>query len=528
MDRMLNKNQFKNLIWIIPAIIAFLMALIPTLKYQWPLSWDIIYHVQYAQIYAKYGLVLTDPLLNAPVGQKIGYPPLFHLLLAFLGVISKVDFFQIARSLQPFLAMFIVLSVTYVARKLYGTIAGISAGFLLLSSLLFSRIILPLPENLALIFLPLSVYFYYYSLKEKSLKYGIFAGLLFTIIIFTHEAATLSLFLIITAFSLVELIFYRDIHVFKDYGAFLLLPISLLIIGVVALLISSPNIVYGILNSGLTASTGFITSISNNQPLSIVTYFGYLGFLVLLFALVGAIVAFKKRNKHDILIFTWIIAMFFLSNAYWFGVIVITYRVLIYLLLPLSILGGFGLNQVYLKLKNYKNFSSKNFRISFLISVFALATFSGILTVENPKIAIFGAETQYGTIQIAPPSPSDIDLARWFNEYGDKNKSILTNNLFTGTFLVAETGMPLHYGFEDFNKNIPESAFKSGGIGYIVLDKRLTFNSTNGTLYIKQVNDDFYPLVYFSEDIPSHINEILPNFIKVVYQNNDYIVCQVQ
>ena len=77
--------------------------------------------------------------------------------------------------------------------------------------------------------------------------------------------------------------------------------------------------------------------------------------------------------------------MFFLSNAYWFGVNVITYRVLIYLLLPLSILGGFGLNQVYLKLKNYKNFSSKNFRISFLISVFALATFSGILTVETQK-----------------------------------------------------------------------------------------------------------------------------------------------
>ena len=145
---MLNKNHLKKLIWIMPAIIVFLIALIPTLKYQWPLSWDIIYHIQYAQIYAKYGLVLTDPLLNAPVGQNM-LSPLLHLLLAFLGVISKVDFFQIARAMQPFLAMFIVLSVTYVARKLYGNIAGISAGFLLISSLLLSRIILPLPENLA-------------------------------------------------------------------------------------------------------------------------------------------------------------------------------------------------------------------------------------------------------------------------------------------------------------------------------------------------------------------------------------------
>ncbi len=92
-------------VWIIPAIIAFLIALIPTLKFQWPLSWDIIIHVQYTMVYTKYGLILTDPLLNAPFGQKIGYPPLFHFLLAALGMISRVDYFQIARALQPILAM---------------------------------------------------------------------------------------------------------------------------------------------------------------------------------------------------------------------------------------------------------------------------------------------------------------------------------------------------------------------------------------------------------------------------------------
>lgn len=70
-------NSRKYLI-LIPAIAALIIALIPTLKYQWPLGWDIIYHVQYAQVYAHYGFTLINPLLNAPVGQKIGYPPLFH------------------------------------------------------------------------------------------------------------------------------------------------------------------------------------------------------------------------------------------------------------------------------------------------------------------------------------------------------------------------------------------------------------------------------------------------------------------
>lgn len=50
--------------------------------------------------------------------------------------------------------MSIVLSVSYVAYKLYGEIAGIGAGFLMLSSMMVERIIVALPENLALIFFP--------------------------------------------------------------------------------------------------------------------------------------------------------------------------------------------------------------------------------------------------------------------------------------------------------------------------------------------------------------------------------------
>ena len=125
--------------------------------------------------------------------------------------------------------MFVVLSVTYVGRKFYGTIAGISAGFLIIASLLLgNRLIYPLPENLALIFLPLAVYFYYYSLKEKSLKYATLAGSLFTLVLLIHQLAPVVLFAIITAFTIVELTLYRNIHGLKNYSAFLLPPILLL------------------------------------------------------------------------------------------------------------------------------------------------------------------------------------------------------------------------------------------------------------------------------------------------------------
>ena len=537
---MKNESQLKKLIWIIPAVSAFLIALIPTLIYQWPLSWDIIVHIQYAMVYAKHGLVLTDPLLNAPFGQKIGYPPLFHFLLVFLGLITKIDYFQIARALQPFLAMFIVLSISYVARKLYGTLAGVSTGFLILSSVLIGRILLPIPENLALIFLPLSVYFYYRSIQDKLSKYALLSGILFLIVVFTHQAATLILFSIITLITLVNLVIYREIQDLKNYGYFLFLPLLLIVAGIIGLLIWKPDILNTIFNQGITTATGLMTSASN-RPLNLKGYLD-IGYLVLIFAAIGIIFSlqnrdrpvvenqfrnyFKKPERKNIFIITWIILMFILSIAYWFGVNVISYRLLVYLLLPLSIMGGFGLSEIYRRLKDSDKPSMNKLAAILVIAVFIVSIASAVLTVENPGFNTFEVQNQYGKLEIAPPTASMVDLANWFDKNGDKNKSILTNNLFTGTYLATATGMPIHYGFEDFNKNISSSAFKDANIGYLVLDKRLSLNSTN-PLHLIIVKSEFYPLVYFSKPVKNSLRELLPDFIKVVYENQDYIVCKI-
>jgi hypothetical protein len=107
-----------------------------------------------------------------------------------------------------------------VAKKLYGTLAGVGAGFLILSSYLVSRIILPLPENLALIFLPLSVYLYYKSLENKNLKTAFFGGILFLIILLTHQGATLCLILSVIDITILELLVYRNINVLKNFTSF--------------------------------------------------------------------------------------------------------------------------------------------------------------------------------------------------------------------------------------------------------------------------------------------------------------------
>lgn len=525
----LENNKLKNLLWIIPALVAFIIALIPTLKYPWPLSWDVMFHVILASVYAQHGFVFTNPLINVPYGGSIGYPPLFHFLLAGMGGLFNADYFQAARLLQPFLAMLLVLTVSYVARRFYGTIAGLSAGFLMLSSILLgSRLIYPLPENLALIFLPLSVYFYYYSIKEKSFKYALLAGFLLIFTLLIHQVVPIILFLLITVFTLLELIAYRNVKVLKNYGAFLLLPLVALVLGVGILSALFPDTFSHFTSNIFMEIEQVIISSTNNQPLNLVSY-GKLGILTIAFGIIGAFFALKRREKKDVYILAWIILVLVLINANLFGVDILSFRLLAYLLIPLSILAGFGLSRAYQELEGYQRFSSLKFRNAFLASMFILATFCGVLTMDSPQIAYSGVSNQYGYIQTAPPTSSMVEMADWFQANGNRNKSVLTNNPFVGIFLTAETGMPLSgddYG-EFTNNNTLEKYFKEIGIGYVVIDKRLTFQSNNGTFYRVKYDGAIYPLFYYSGDIDSNLNETLPSFVTVVFQNQDFLVCQI-
>ena len=142
-------------------------------------------------------------MINPPSGAVELYPPLFSFVLVFLGSILKINYFLVARILQPFLAFFVVLSVSYVAKKFYGNIAGISAGFLVMSSYLFTRLVSPLPETMAIIFVPLIVYLYYQSVVTKKYKYALMASFLFLIVLLTHQSTTSLLFLVITSITIV-------------------------------------------------------------------------------------------------------------------------------------------------------------------------------------------------------------------------------------------------------------------------------------------------------------------------------------
>ena len=139
----------------------------------------------------------------------------------------------------------------------------------------------------------------------------------------------------------------------------------------------------------------------------------------------------------------------------------------------------------------------------------------------------FLAKTEFGSVQIAPPSPSEVDLSNWFNAHGDKNKSMMISNLYTGVFIATETKMPINYDFKNLNNATPRSYFDDNNVGYIVLDKRLVLPPENATLYEWEASSEMFPLFYYNNILYQNNSVIKPDFAMVVYENNDFIVCQI-
>lgn len=502
---------------------AFFIALIPTLTYQWPLTVDIFVHVRAAEVFGQYGLKFVDPLINPPAGSLIKYPPLFSLLIAFLGSILKINYFTVAKILQPILAFSAVLSVSYVAKKFYGDIAGISTGFLVMSSYLFTRLVSPLPETMAIIFVPLAIYLYYQSIVTKKYKYALLGSFLFLLVILTHQATTNLLFLVITSITIVLGILNRNKIYLVSYALFLSVPlISALIVSLVSLLLF-PQFAHKFLTYGLTLIK---TSVPYNDPISNFKYIIYLG-IVIIFMIIGSIVAVKRRETKDIFLIVWVVVIFIMSKSYLFGVNVYTIRLLIHLLLPLSILGGMGLSYLYLDFKKTE-FTSKRIRTMFLIAIFIISTLFAIVTVTESNFQVIPQYNKqpYGSSeliipQLAPPTISDDELAKWFKQYGDKKSVIVSNNYETNLFLVSTTDQPIastksstHVIRHDFNGT--ELAKKN--VGYFVFDKRLIFSNSNQ----KTIFNGF---IYYNRNY--NITSFLPANAQLLYENQYYMVFKI-
>lgn len=475
----------RAVLWLlVPAVLAFFIALIPTLKYQWPLSWDIYYHVHLAKLYLEQGFTFWDPLTYAPFGRPIFYPPLFHYIIAAFSAFSKMDPFQISRYLQPIFAFALVFSFTYVGGKLYNPRVGVLAGFFLFFTSVFHRAILPIPETLALILFPLAVYFYYNALNGKGFKYAILSGIISGLMFLTHNLTALIMLGVILLFTL-TLKLRRDKVEYKSLWIFLVVTL------LVAALWWLP----------LMVQYGFVF----NNPQAVfegpLEYFVVLaktwGIPVLVFAILWIVSRIKngfqieslrRCSPKEILIIIWVLFLLIMSSVYLLGVSILIDRILNFAVFPVVIMAALGLE--YIRSLNSKNsLYGKIYKVLIILLIIS-AVLSGLSYALSVKPLV---------------NDSQRDLAQWFSENGDKKTVVMSLTEGLDPVIVSVSRQPVSTG-----------GYQPGMVR--VLNRDLYYNGTYTIDDLKRDN-----IGYFVEASPI----VHQSYFTLVYQNKDYKVWRV-
>jgi hypothetical protein len=526
------QKGWKTFLLVIPAVMAFLIVLIPTLKFQWPLSWDIYYHVHLAGLYLEYGFTYFDPLTVAPLGRPIAYPPVFHFLLAGLSYVSGTDPFQVARYLQPVLAMALVLSITYVTYRLFGFISGISAGILTIFSFItINRGFFASPGTLSLILMPLVLYAYYRANEDGNFKFLLVSAVLCGVVFLTHSLTAFMMLVVVFTFAAVMKLLKRSFN--PKY-----LAIFLTITAVMALLWWGP--LYILYHPQFNIFPGYPLPISEY-------YIRYLGIIPTLLATLGGLSLLKKGENKGIFILVWSLSTLILSRAYLIGVDLIPIRVLEVASYPLIIMAGYGL-AVGLDIlghrlnKNNRDGNSskdpfKNLKkhikltVLILLSVFTLISGAVFADGYTPNLIspddlhsdyifpesvhiLFNPLDYTFKFQVIADRFGDLTLAQnregvvdWFKYNGEKDKTVYSVDSYVDTIIVSTTRMKVMKG--GYSESIPLSVFKRN-------------MDDVGSLNREQLLKD--DIKYFL----LRNGMIIPPYAREVYRNGNYVICVVE
>lgn len=520
----INKRNY----FVIPGIISLIIVLIVTLSNNFPLGWDIYTHVNYSLAYLHSGITNVDYLLNAPAGKTIGYPPLFHILLIILSFVSNTNLIDASRILQVILFVCNVFVVCLIAREIYDEKVGFFSGILLISSFMVTRMFLPIPETLALIFFMFSVLFYYKAFNELNYKYSILAAVCSLLTLFTHFSTFIYLMVLLFVLMIVNTIILRNFDAI-EYYAYVIIPIFFMsLFALVALFLLNTSILTQILSGVISLMNNPFDLFMGQVAMGLERYVKCIGLIPLIFSIVGLYFSFK--NREYLFVSFWALTAFIFTNLHWFGIPVYTFRLLIYLLIPMALLGGYGFSKL-LESVNYENLDVRKILVLLLIIISVMVC---LVHINDSSITVYSSATEQSTYQIAPPTSDEVELINFLKSEANENKSVLINNLFLGTVISSMDEIPIHYGFDVYtNKSLSKSSLDSLNneqIGYIVYDKSLVVNNTSDydKLDVRYVEGSYYPSYYFTKEITdNNFNEIKLQSSEKVFENDRFIVCKV-
>lgn len=132
-------------------LISLLLRLGPVALWGMPISYDTPFHQRHAEFAWANGFL---PALDPATGAVNSYPPLYHLLLAVLGLIGGIDVSLLAMLLLPLAAAMVPLTVFLFVRRAGGERNAVIAALLTAVASPLIAASFDSPENFAFLLLP--------------------------------------------------------------------------------------------------------------------------------------------------------------------------------------------------------------------------------------------------------------------------------------------------------------------------------------------------------------------------------------
>ncbi len=506
----MNINMSQKKLLLIPAVLAFIIALLLVYKYSFPISWDVYYHIHMAELYSDNGLVFRDLLTSAPEGRTIMYPPLFHLFLATLSSITNLSIINVCRLLEPFFSLFLVFSVSFSTYKLTDVKTGIVAGFLtMLCFVTFNRSVITTPATIAIGFFMISCVYFYLGFKENNIYYISISAILLGLIGNLHMATVLITIGVLGLYSIVQIL-RRKISI-KYLVYFIILASIIALPWWIYIYLNYPMVFNSVVSSNVFIGTFFAT---------------YYGFIPLFFTIIGFYKLFKNFSEKTLFLSIWIFSLILLSQVYLINIDLVSIRMLEVASYPMILVASIGFIYLYEYLKNIK------LRHVLIIALIFLSVLSALVYTDSYTPDVL-ADDDYNTTllpesvhKIVTPisstyKPSIIslrygdpnmahdryDVLEWFVDNSDSKSILVSQDSIMDTIIVSTSRTRVIYG--GFTESIPSAVVDPVHI----IENRST---------AQEIHDLNVGYLLLDKDTP------VPIYAQVVHENSHYKICTIK
>lgn len=438
------------------------------------------------------------------------YPPLFHLCFATFSDFFNITPMELCKIAQPFFSAYLIGVITYVSYKLSDEKTALATGFLsMFCFITFNRSVICTPATIAIGLSMLSCLFIYKATTENKVRYLLFSALFLAFIWNLHMATALLTCGVVGLYSIIQVLRKKLSLKFILYYV------------LTVLLVGMPWWIYIALNYNM-----FFNSLAGSNLSLMDFFFKYYGILPSLLMLIGYFVLIKKNNEKSLLLIVWTLSLVLLSQLNYFGLNIVSIRILEVASYPLILVSGIGLHYIY---NNYisKSILKKIFAVIFIFlaiasallyvdsytpDVLAVNDCNGTLIDENIHLIVNPITTSFKPTVISSRFANSslaherYDIMKWFIHENSTN-IVVSEDSIMDTIIVSTSRTPVVYG--GFTESIP---------GYVTDPIHIIRGWSNSDeLHGSNIG---YLLLKNQTDIPY--------YSELCYNNSYYKICRIK